>query len=62
MDHLEAAASSMLPPPQSNETARYTKEEWEQHRAIVEGMYPIKGMHLQGIIEFLKEHRGFVVK
>ncbi len=62
MDNLEAAASSMLPLPQSNETVLYNKEEWERHRAIIEGMYPMKGMYLKGIIGFLKEHHGFVVK
>jgi hypothetical protein len=62
MDHLEAPASSMLPPPQRKETVRYSKEEWDRHRPIVEGMYPLKGMHLKGIIAFLKEDRGFIVK
>jgi hypothetical protein len=29
MDHRETPASSMLPPPQRDETIRYSKEEWE---------------------------------
>jgi hypothetical protein len=62
MDHLEAAASSMLPPPQHGETVRYSQEEWNRHRPIIEGMYPLKGMYLKAIIAFLKEDRGFVIK
>ena len=62
MDHLEAPASSMLSPPQHNETIRYSKEEWEQHRPLIEGMYPLKGMGLKAIIACLKEERGFVAK
>jgi hypothetical protein len=62
MDHLEAAASPMLPPPQRNETVRYSQEEWNRHRPIIEGMYPLKGMCLKAIIDFLKEDRGFVIK
>jgi hypothetical protein len=61
MDHLEAAASSMLPP-QRDETVRYSQEEWNRHRPIIEGMYPLKGMCLKAIIAFLKEDRGFVIK
>jgi Clr5 domain len=62
MDHLEAAASSMLPPPQREETVRYSQEEWNQHRPIIEGMYPLKGIRLKDIISFLKEDKGFVIK
>ncbi len=62
MDHLEAAASSMLPPPQRDETVRHSQEEWNRHRPIIEGMYPLKGMSLKAIISFLKEDRGLVIK
>jgi len=62
MDHLEAPASAMLPPPQRDETIRYSKGEWEQHRPLIEGMYPLKGIGLKAIIACLKEDRGFVVK
>jgi len=47
---------------QQDETIRYSREEWEQHRAVVQGMYPLKGMNLKGIVAFLREDRGFVVK
>lgn len=62
MNHLEAGASSMLPPPQRDETVRYSQEEWNIHRPTIEGLYPLKGMSLKAIVAFLKEERGFVVK
>jgi len=62
MNHLEASASSMLPPPQRDETVRYSKEEWGHHRPFIEGMYPLRGMNLKRIANALKEDRGFVVK
>jgi hypothetical protein len=62
MDHLEASASSMLPPPQRDETVRYSKEEWGHHRPFIEGMYPLRGITLKSIVDALKEDRGFVVK
>jgi ABC-type taurine transport system substrate-binding protein len=45
---------------QGDETVRYSKEEWEQHRPVIQGMYPLNGMNARGIVAFLKD-RGFVV-
>ncbi|PMD66482.1 uncharacterized protein K444DRAFT_606790 [Hyaloscypha bicolor E] len=61
MDHQDAPASSMLPPPKRVETVRYKKEEWDQNRPIIEGMYTLKGMNLKAIAAVLKEERDFVV-
>lgn len=61
MEGLEAPASSMFAPPQREEAIRYTKEEWEEQRDVVEGMYPMKGMTLRSIVGYLKEDRGFIV-
>jgi hypothetical protein len=49
-------------PWQRNETVRYSREEWDQYRPFIEGMYPLKGMNLKAISAFLKEDLGFVVK
>jgi hypothetical protein len=59
MDH-QASASSMFTQSQGDETVRYSKEEWEQHRPVIQGMYPLNGMNARGIVAFLKD-RGFVV-
>jgi hypothetical protein len=61
MDHQDAPASSMLPPPKRDETVRYKKEEWDQHRPVLEGMNSLKGMNLKAIAAVLKEERDFVV-
>ncbi|KAL3425994.1 hypothetical protein PVAG01_02785 [Phlyctema vagabunda] len=38
---------------------RYTKEEWNEHRYFIENMYPLKGITLPDIAEFLKRETGF---
>lgn len=62
MAQLKATASPNALPTQRHETVRYSKEEWEQYRPIVEGIYPLKGMDLKGIAAFIRDDRGFVVK
>jgi hypothetical protein len=61
MDCVEAPASSMSPLAQFEETIRYSKEEWDAQRPVVEGMYHLKGITLEAIVATLKENGGLVV-
>jgi len=40
-------------------TRRYSKEEWEAQKGIIVGMYPLKGITLKSIADFLYIERGF---
>ena len=57
-------AAALPPTVQANqlqeETRRYSKEEWEAQRPIIEGMYPLKGITLSSIASFLEQERGFI--
>jgi Clr5 domain len=40
-------------------TRRYSKEQWEAQKPIIVGMYPLKGMTLEKIADFLLKERNF---
>jgi hypothetical protein len=55
-------ASACIPLQQREQlptTRRYTKEEWEAQRGYIVGMYPLKGMTLKSVADFLYKERGF---
>jgi hypothetical protein len=62
MNSRDEAPASSMPPPKlvhSQETRRYTKEEWEAQKKVIVDMYPMRGTTLKQISDFLLEERGF---
>jgi hypothetical protein len=61
----EGASSPMFPPEfpaQKLETRRYSKEEWNLQRPIIEGMYPLKGMTLRVLQIFWSRSVDFTLR
>ncbi|PVH72122.1 TPR-like protein [Cadophora sp. DSE1049] len=51
----------MDPPKIPQPTRRYKNEEWEVHRGLIVGMYPMQGMKLKAIKEMLEQEHNFIV-
>ncbi|KAH9222654.1 hypothetical protein DL95DRAFT_454146 [Leptodontidium sp. 2 PMI_412] len=51
----------MEPPEIPPQTRRYRKEEWEVHRGLIVGLYPMQGMKLRTIKEILEQDHAFIV-
>lgn len=63
MDQNSASASHAMNPHKiSRTTRRYRNDEWEVHRDLIVGMYPMQGMKLKAIKEMLEHDHGFLVK
>ncbi|KAH7418472.1 hypothetical protein BKA64DRAFT_200253 [Cadophora sp. MPI-SDFR-AT-0126] len=51
----------MEPPKNPPPTRRYKNEEWEVHRNLIVGIYPLQGMKLKTIKDMLEQDHGFIV-
>lgn len=52
----------MEAPENLQQTRRYRKEEWEVHRGLIVGLYPMQVMKLRTIKEILEQDFEFIVK
>ncbi|KAK0124562.1 hypothetical protein ONS95_009510 [Cadophora gregata] len=63
MDSTPSPVSRPMEPPEiPPQTRRYRKEEWEVHRGLIVGLYPMQGMKLRTIKQILEHDHGFILK